>query len=686
MLKITLKKLHIENFKGCKERDIVFSDKTIISGQNASGKTTIVDAFSWLLFNTDSKGNTKFDIRPLNENGKPIDYINIVVEATISSEDNEYVFKKVQKQKWVKHRGTTEKTFEGNVNEFEINGYPKSEKEFSAIMSDIVEFDTFKMLSNAMYFNNLDWKEQRKILMKMANKKEDSELAKILGFEKLVPELKIASTDDMLNKYKKTRNKINEKLKEIPARIDEVRKNMSLVDISDLELQKKSYELQLKRINDELISGNSTLDEIKQKQSEIMELRFDMNNLVLIANQGNTDKIKKTRDRKSSLEENRSDVLSKIRNIEHEISYLESDKNRTTEEKNRLLALWKSTKHSVFREFVPLPAYQEPIALTDKDFTCPTCKQKLPKEVIEKRISEHELVCRKTREEYEEKVKIHKESYEKEKNEFEEKRTSDLKSIEEKGKLSASKIKEYEEKIASLKDNITELRNNIPKIDDEIVACDKILASIPSEVDMSGNEEYKSKENQIESLENEIKKLSENSSGRVELMAQSEALNNSIKEIDNQILLADNTKNEERIRELEDEMTELGQKMADQDNMIVMIEDFVRSKMNNLSSEVNKYFEGNVSWKLFSEQVNGGLKETCECTINGVPYSDLNDGHKIIAGLHICKALGKFYSHSVPVFVDNSESVNDFNLPEVDYQIVLLKVSDDKELKVEKGE
>ncbi len=97
--------MRIQNFKGCKDKTIDFGDKTRISGANATGKTTIFDAFTWLLFGKDSLGSSDFDIRPLDADGKMVDNIEISVESKISVDGNEYELKKFQKQKWVKKRG-----------------------------------------------------------------------------------------------------------------------------------------------------------------------------------------------------------------------------------------------------------------------------------------------------------------------------------------------------------------------------------------------------------------------------------------------------------------------------------------------------------------------------------------------------------------------------------------------------
>ena len=207
MKKIKLLSMRIQNFKGCKDRKIEFGDKTRIFGANATGKTTVFDSFTWLLFGKDSLGSTDFDVRPLDADGKMINSIEISVEAKISVDSDEYELKKVQKQKWVKKHGTDTRVFQGNVNEFEINGYPKSQKDFKDFISGIVDEDVFNMITNPNAFNALAWKKQREILMKFVGSFSDVEIAERLDekYAKLIPELKIASTEDILKKYTKAK-------------------------------------------------------------------------------------------------------------------------------------------------------------------------------------------------------------------------------------------------------------------------------------------------------------------------------------------------------------------------------------------------------------------------------------------------------------------------------------------------
>ena len=145
---------------------------------------------------------------------------------------------------------------------------------------------------------------------------------------------------------------------------------------------------------------------------------------------------------------------------------------------------------------------------------------------------------------------------------------------------------------------------------------------------------------------------------------------------------AKNVEIDERIAQLQAEQKEIGQKVADQEQMLYLLEEFIRFKLNKVSESINSHFK-TVNFKLFEMQLNGGMKDCCECTVNGVPYSTLNSGHRIVAGLDIIRSLSELYGVSVPIFVDNAESLNEFNVPDMDAQLILLSVSEDKQLKVE---
>ena len=665
--KVKLLSIHIQNFKGCKNRIISFGEKTRISGANATGKTTIFDAFTWLLFGKDSLGSSDFDIRPLDKDGKMIDNIEISVEAKISVDGEPYELKKVQKQKWVKKRGTGITEFQGNVNEFEINGYPKSQKEFKDFIAGIIDEEIFTLITDPATFNALPWKKQREILMKFVGSFSDVDIAEGFGekYTKLIPELKIASTDDILKKYTKAKTALNKDMVEIPARIDEISKQLVIADVGALEVEKAAKEVALQKVEDEISGGNSKLEEINSKREEIMNLKLHLSEVQNAENQKLMENSKVAREKVAATEKDLADVNHRIAMLSDEINAThdryEAQKIRT----ERLSADWKAEKIKAYPALTPL----EP--LTEDALICPTCGQALPEEIKQKKIADYEV--RKT---------TYEAKYAKDKEAFEKKRAENLARIEKDGKESAALRDELKAKEEELRNQMAEESKKLAEKQKTHNEAKEELSKYPITADASENAEYLATVEKISVLEKEIEVMSADTSGKAELETKKAVLKNEIAEITGKIMAADNTKVKARIAELEAEQKAVGQKIADQEQMIDLVEDFIRTKMNMISDKINGMFKI-VSFKLFAEQINGGLKETCECTVNGVPLSSLNNGHRIVAGLDIIQSLSSLYGVSCPIFVDNAESINDFNVPEMDSQMICLAVTDDKELKVE---
>lgn len=667
MKQIKLLSMHIQNFKGCKDRKIEFGDKTRIFGANATGKTTVFDSFTWLLFGKDSLGSTDFDVRPLDADGKMINSIEISVEAKISVDSDEYELKKVQKQKWVKKHGTDTRVFQGNVNEFEINGYPKSQKDFKDFISGIIDEDVFNMITNLNAFNALAWKKQREILMKFVGSFSDVEIAEGLDekYAKLIPELKIANTEDILKKYTKAKTALNKDMVEIPARIDEISKQLVIADVGALEVEKTAKEVALQKVEDEISGGAGKLEEINKKREEILNLKFHISEIQNEENQKLFDKSKIVRDNLNARDRELSNVKREIGNLSDEIKAVHNMYEAQEREKDRLLVEWRSEKAKTFPEFVPLDP------LPKSATVCPTCGRELAEDVKKKILDD-----------YESSVELHQNKYSEDKAKFEEARAKKLEQIEKDGKEAAASRDKLKANEAELHKKMNELNIQLADTQKKYDIAKAELDKFPTKADISENAEYKATNEKISTLEKEIEEMSAESTGKTELEAKKAVLKDEIAVISGKIVAADNTKVKERIAELEAEQTVVGQKIAEQEQMIDLVEDFIRTKMNMISEKINGMFSV-VSFKLFDVQINGGIKETCECTVNGVPLSSLNNGHRIVAGLDIIHSLSNLYEVSCPIFVDNAESINDFNVPKMDAQMVYLMVTDDKELKVE---
>ena len=135
-----------------------------------------------------------------------------------------------------------------------------------------------------------------------------------------------------------------------------------------------------------------------------------------------------------------------------------------------------------------------------------------------------------------------------------------------------------------------------------------------------------------------------------------------------------------RIQELQEQEKEISQKVQELELQQYQIEEFTKAKIELLENAINSKFEL-VKFRLFRNQINGGMEECCDTLVNGVPFDDVNNAHKILAGLDIIKTLIKFHNTSAPIFIDNRESIN--QLCDIDAQIISLVVTEDKELRIE---
>lgn len=658
-MRMILKSLHMENFKGIKSLDVNFSNKTSIKGQNAVGKTTIFDAFTWLLFNKNSAGEEKFNVRPLDKDGKRIDNVEIKVVGVIDVDGKEVELSKVQKQNWVKKRGTDTVTLQGNVNSFEIDGYPKSEADFKAYVSGLAQSeDMFKMLTNPQYFSSLKWKDQRDILMKLVAEVSDVELAKTdAKYAPLIGELeKAPSTDDIRAKFSKALSEWKKKQSEIPVRIDEAEKSKVDVDVAEQELLKADLERKIEALEDLMAKSDVRIDEMR---SEEMHCQFEMSAIVQTMDNELSSKRREIENHKYDHERKLEDVRSSIRKAQDSI---ESSKKSISEQTLKKADLVKKYNEEVVKKFDDSKwVFDESTAV------CSLCGQRLPEDKIESLRADFSQ--RKA-----DAIEI-----------FNEEHAKTLAMIVDYGNACAEMIKELTENNKELENTINTLKLHEAEEIDIIKGFDEQISKIPKCADYMQNAEYVKLKAKQDKLLADIAELESKGADKVveDAKADKAKLKSQLDEV-NKIIAqaANNVMIDDRIETLRDEQKEIGQKVADQEQMLYLLEEFIRFKLNKVSESINSHFK-TVNFKLWEMQLNGGMKDCCECIVNGVGYSDLNNGHRIVAGLDIIRSLSELYGVSVPIFVDNAESLNEFNVPDMDAQLILLTVSEDKQLKVE---
>lgn len=676
-MKITIKSIHIENFKGINMLDVNFSVKTKISGQNAVGKTTIFDAFTWLLFNKNSSGEEKFNVRPLNKEGTRIDNVEIKVVAIMDVDGKEVELSKVQKQNWVKKRGTNTVSLQGNPNSYEIDGYPKSEAEFKEYVSGIAQSEEmFKMLTNPQYFSSLKWKDQRDILMKLVSDVSDVELAQTdAKYAPLLSELeKAPSTDDIRSKFSKALTEWKKKQAEIPVRIDEAEKSKVVIDVADQELVKADLTRKIAEIDGKIANSGSAIGDLRSRE---MQLQFDMSGITQTMSGELSAKSRKLDDAIFDTDGKIDDLHQKIQGTENQIMDNEKAISNADAERKALGVKYNAEKAKAFDE-TPYQFDESKWVFDDSTTVCSLCGQKLPEDKIEQIKADFEARKAKSKADAGEKLKSDRFKFDTDKK-------VELNRLIALGTEKKNLITELTEKNAELQQSIESLK----KQEHETLALkeelSKKLSQLPEEADYSQNEEYAKLKAEHDEVLAKIEKLESEGADSVvdELKAEKSDLQARLNEVNAIIAKASmNVEIDERIAELQAEQREIGQKVADQEQMLYLLEEFIRFKLDKISDSINSHFK-TVNFKLFEMQLNGGMKDCCECTVNGVPYSTLNSGHRIVAGLDIISSLSEMYGVSCPIFVDNAESLNEFNVPDMDAQLILLIVSEDKQLKVE---
>lgn len=639
-MNLKLKKIHIENFKGIKKLTIHFKENTIISGQNATGKTTIVDSFTWLLFNKDSEGKTDFDIRPNNLQGQPVDNVVIKVSAVLNTGEKDVMLAKTQEQNWVKKRGSEVSLLQGNINIYEINEIPKTENNYKAYIEELLNEELFKLITSPQAFFSLKWKEQRAILLKLVTEVTDQDVIETdEKFHALSQVLQEFSVDDMTAKAKKALKGLNKRQAELPARIDEASKGLIQADFTEYELQKTNLEQKIHEIEEQEEDATKAGEAIAQVNNSIMQKQSDLCELKRKANETLINQKQKIQQRIDDAGHTFSDLIRNCEQTERDI-----------QQKQELLESNRTFREALLKNHKEVQAMQ-----IDSDVLyCPMCKQAYPLEQKEVKIAE-----------------------------FQTNKKKQLEDIVKNGKQTAANIKILEEELKTLQEHLEAHKANKIEQNKVKTAAMEELAALPQQVDLSGNSRHQTLSAEIQQLENQVREMGTGSGYINQLRQKKEELAASLDKIKATLSGKENNQRVQvRILELQQEQRTIAQLIADQEKELFLLEEFTKAKMNLLSSRINTKFKL-VNFRLFETQINGGYKETCECMVNGVPFSSLNSGHRVISGLDIITALQEIYGVTAPIFIDNAESINDFNIPDMKGQLVLLKVSENSELEVE---
>lgn len=640
MKQIKIKSILMENFKGCTSAAIDFQEVTNIYGANASGKTTVFDAFTWLLFDKDSSGATRFSVRPLGADGNTIDNVEIKVEVVLDIDGKELALQKVQKQNWVKRRGTDVTELQGNLNTYEIDTFPAKESEFKSKVDEIITEDLFKMLTDPRAFASLPWKKQRDILMQFISEIKDADVlaTDLKKYEPIADDLGQAPIEKCIEKAKKQMVLLKKSQAELPTRIDEASKSIvEIPDLAELELQKNALNEQLADIDAQRSDSSKITDVVHAIQSDIISAQKEIQSIQ--ENAGN--ELNASRKAKRDIYEKAQCESVEYKRFsdrkKEECLELLTKMENANKRRNEYTADWKEAKALEF----------------DASSTvCKACGQELPADQAEELKAKFE----KAKEEKIEKILVA-------------------------GRAEKANIEELEEKIKVLQAEEEDFRKKWTESMQKESKAYETLQAVPKEVDLSGNERITELKAEIEKLKAQLANSDTIDKLAEQLKTREQDIRSKLSTVEKELMSVDmNEKLEERIETLKDEQKVVGQQVADQEQKIYLLEEFSRAKMDMLAEGINSKFTI-VDFKLFEMQLNGGIKDTCEIMVNGVPYSGLNSASKMQAGLDVINSLAELYEVSAPVWLDNRESVTD--IPETNTQIINLYVSpEDKRLRI----
>lgn len=640
-----LMRLTLTNFKGI--RSFTFEPNgqdCDVFGANATGKTTIFDGFTWLLFDKNSQNKKDFNIKTLDANGEPYHGLEHTVEAVLQVDGKLVTLKKTLTEKWTKKRGESEKQFTGHQTEHWVNDVPVKAGEYQQFINGLIGEELFRLITNPMFFPSLHWEKQRALLLAIcgdvsdevviASDKDLSALTEILGDHSIADYRKIVA---------ERIKKLNDEIAKIPIRIDELTRTLGEeADYSQTEAELSAKKSELQEIETQLLSASHANEAWRKRQTQLNQLYSDLNRkrsqIELEANAEN-----------NKLQLEFSNIETQIKSLNGEIVSLEQQIELAQQRHKENATLLQGLRD----EYTTMRAVTF-VAPSVDDLTCPTCGQALPDDQSEAKIEEQ------------------RQKFEADKKRKMEANVAQGKKLKEQDDELVKNIGLYEANRITLLDYLSSALVDAEEIRQK-------LAQLPEAIDIESHPEYQAIQQQITILETEMDKPIEDTTSA--LLAQKQTITTEIERLNSILNNREvRAKTQERIKELNEEERKLAQQISELEGHKFLLEKFTKAKVALLEDSINSRFQ-TVTFKLFDVQINGGVVECCEAMVNGVPYADANRAAQINAGLDIINTITRHYGITAPVFVDNAEAVNE--LIPCDSQVIRLLVSKDKTLRVE---
>lgn len=619
MRQVKIKSLTLVNFKGIKSKTIEMVDVTRIYGDNATGKTTLADAFTWLLFGKDSQDKKDFNIKTLDKNNKVIHKLDHEVTGVLTVDGVETVLRRCYREKWVTRRGSAESDLQGHETLYFWNDVPLQAGEYQAKINDLLEESLFKLITSPLYFNSLKWQDRRNILISIAGSVDDSTIAgKRKEFQTLLANMEGKTLDEYRKEISARKKKLRSELDNIPARIDEQERSKPQPKLwealqDEIDILNNSIEKVDAELADESKKYQGVAIQRIEHQKKIENLKMKVSNLEYKARQEFQNQL-------NNKQSNIDAIKAEIKRID-----LEIQQSQRYAQDNRAKIQDITAKIQQLREkWVKINA--ETLVIDESEDFCPTCKQHLPEDTIEEKRASMLANFNADKAKRLAEINAQGKSYKKQ--------VEDIQVPEE------SEANEYEARLNDAHFRLEQAEKQ------EIQSVQAILAY---------NQEYHEAKNELETLE--AMPVIETQADNRDLKLRRSGYIDRV-----HILNVELSKKEmidfceKRITELKRQENEYAQQLADLEGTEFVIAEFVRAKVDMLESKINAMFTG-VQFRLFDTQLNGGLVECCDTLVNGVPWVDANNAAKINSGIEIINVLSGHYGVTAPIWIDNSESI-----------------------------
>ena len=678
MKTVKIKSLTLNNyrcFSGEREFHADFGQKTRVSGKNGSGKSTVMNAVMEMLTGKNADGTQADNVRPI-VNGQEVEGVDVERTIVLDIDGKETGIKKITKQKRERVDGEMQYVPGSNVNSYTVDGIAFNQKKLDEFISDnICPPETLLACCNPNAFLSLkSTTDMRAFLEKMAGfdlneyiKSLGAEFAEVEEITKGHPIEQVQKTlNKQLTDQKKATTKAEtewkyEKAKAVDSGVD---------DITRLTEQKVRYENQIAILDEQEKSLDDVMAAYDQKSKYILDLKFEQSEFVRKANEGLVQQRKTLDCEIFSLNQDMKSAENSLRMAEMDLKHASMGVERHAADVKKAQEDWKKCNEKGFADNQLKTIQEEEF---DKDsLICPTCGQKFP--------PEREIAIRTDFEKKKaERIRIE----EAEKVAFEEYKDKELARITESGNKAAKDLKEAKKAQAEAERKVTELKRKITSLAMKIQQKQTELSKLPESVDLSDNAEYRKITVEIAQAEAALREMNNGSEQRREIKDKRNGFIRECAKLDAEINNIHRKKqaHEEEVEKLYQAFRESSQKEADILRKRDILKNFSIKKNERIASMINPVF-GEFQFEFLEFTQDGNPVETCRMVSNGIEYKDFNHSKKILAQADLVRGFQRIVNVQLPVFLDDTESVNDELLPDFDNQMILLKVTKD-DLKVE---